>query len=250
MDFFSELALETAEAAGRGVKISEKRLSSSVTRLSFVAPSAFGEGGARGKGTYHTLLLAGDPLSEDALLVEIAKGVARSIALLRGGKRRRVLAVGLGNPSAVVDALGAECVKKLSAGERESAYLATMVPSVFGATGLETARVVKGVASEFRPDLILTVDTLATKRAERLFHAVQVTDGGVVPGGGVGNRREPIASENFHVPVVSVGVPLLAYADRCASLPTGLVVTPKEIDLLVPRFAFALAQGVEKGLFE
>ena len=250
MDFFWELALETAQTAGRGIKIGEDRLSSSVTRLCFIAPSAFGEGGARGKGTYHTLIAEGDPLSEDGLLREIGEGVARSVALLRGGKRRKVLAVGLGNPSAVVDALGAECVKRLSAGERGRAYLATMIPSVFGVTGLETARVVRGVAAEYRPDLILTVDTLCTRRAERLFHAVQVTDGGVVPGGGVGNRREPISSEAFRVPVISVGVPLLAHADRCASLPAGLVVTPKEIDLLVPRFASALAAGIEKGLFE
>ena len=245
-----ELALESAEIAGRGAEITERRISSSLQCLSFVAPTSAGAGGRGGNATYHTLITTKDPLTDDTLMGEFSLGIERCLRALCGGRKRRVLAVGLGNPSAVVDALGAECVKKLSAGERGNAYLATMVPSVFGATGLETARVVKGVASEFRPDLILTVDTLATKRAERLFHAVQVTDGGVVPGGGVGNRREPIASENFHVPVVSVGVPLLAYADRCASLPTGLVVTPKEIDLLVPRFAFALAQGVEKGLFE
>ncbi|HAE88479.1 MAG TPA: hypothetical protein DCG79_01250 [Clostridiales bacterium] len=245
MDFFEELALEAAESAQKGVKIGEEKLSPSVRRLSFIAPSAFGEGGARGKGTYHTLLLEGDPLTDDRLLKEAADGVARSVALLCGGKRKRVLAVGLGNPSAVVDALGTECVKRLSVGERGRAYLATFVPSVFGVTGLETARVVKGVASQYRPDLILTVDTLSTRRIERLFHAVQVTDGGVVPGGGVANRREPISGEVFHVPVLSLGVPLLA---RLA--PTELAVAPKEIDLLVPRFALALAAGVERGLFQ
>ncbi len=245
MDFFEELALEAAENAPKGIKIGEEKLSPSVRRLCFIAPSAFGEGGARGKGTYHTLLLEGDPLTGERLLDEVAEGVARSIKVLRGGWRRRVLVVGLGNPQAVVDALGAECVKRLSAGERGRRYLATLVPSVFGVTGLETACVVKGVVAEYRPDLVLTVDTLSTRRIERLFHAVQVTDGGVAPGGGVANRREPISGETLHLPVLSVGVPLLA---RLA--PMDLVVTPKEIDLLVPRFALALAAGVEKGLFE
>ena len=242
MDFFSELALETAQTAGVGLKIGERRLSPSLKRLCFVAPSAFGEGGARGRGTYHTLLAKGDPLTNDALLREIADGVARSVRLL-GGKRRRVLAVGLGNPSAVVDALGAECVKKLQVGGRGHRYLAALLPSVFGKTGLETASVVKGVASEFRPDLILCVDTLCTGRIERLSRAVQVTDGGVVPGGGVGNKRHPICREVLSVPVLSVGAPLLASV-------AGRVLTPKEIDLLVPRFASALAAGVEEGLFE
>lgn len=242
MDFFSELALETAQTAGVGLKIGERRLSSSLKRLCFVAPSAFGEGGARGSGTYHTLIASGDPIANDAILREISDGVARSVRLL-GGKKRRVLAVGLGNPSAVVDALGAECVKKLRTGQRGKKYLAAVLPSVFGVTGLETALVVKGVAAEFHPDLVLCVDTLCTGRIERLSRAVQVTDGGVVPGGGVGNRRLPLCRETLSVPVLSVGAPLLTSV-------AGMVVTPKEIDLLVPRFASALAAGVEKGLFE
>ena len=250
MEIFSELALETAETAGAGLKIDKEVLSPSVTRLCFVAPSAVFEGKGRGRSNYHTLITKGDPLEDDALMEELSKGVAASLLALLKGRKKRVLAVGLGNPSAVVDALGAEVVKRLSAGEKGKKYLATMVPSVFGVTGMETARVVKGVASEFNPDLILTVDTLATRRAERLFRAVQITDGGVVPGGGVGNRREPICAETFGIPVLSVGVPLLARADKCASLPEGLVVTPKEIDLLVPRFAISLARGVEEALFE
>ena len=55
---------------------------------------------------------------------------------------------------------------------------------------------------------------------------------------------EKILSElDPSVPVLSVGAPLLTSV-------AGMVVTPKEIDLLVPRFASALAAGVEKGLFE
>ena len=81
-------------------------------------------------------------------------------------------------------------------------------------------------------------------------HVLGDSHGGVVPGGGVGNRREPISEESLGVPVISIGVPLLAAADRCSSLPAGLVVTPKEIDLLVPFYAEALAEGIESALFE
>ena len=74
-----------------------------------------------------------------------------------------------------------------------------MIPSVFGVTGMESAAVVRGVSAEYRPDLIISVDTLSTRRAERLCHAVQITDGGVVPGGGVGTKREPISEEALGV---------------------------------------------------
>ena len=245
MEYIDELALESAESQVRGREIDECRLSPRLRRLTFLSSDFFGA-----KGVYHTLIAERDPLSEARLAAEVASGISEAIRSLGGFGKRRVLAVGLGNPSAVVDALGAETVERLSAGEKGRKYLATIRPSVFGVTGLESAAVVRGVASEYRPDLILSVDTLSTRRAERLARAVQITDAGVVPGGGVGNRRKPISEETLGIPVISIGVSLLAHADRCASLPAGLVVTPKEIDLLVPWFADALSVGVERALFE
>ena len=245
-----ELAMESAVIAGSGRRVEERVLSSSLKRVTFTAPPlSLGENSGR-DARYHTLVTTGEPLSEEGISEEIKRGVAMSVKDLVKRRGRRVLAVGLGNPSAVVDALGTETVGRLSAGERGRRYLATIIPSVFGMTGLESASVVRGVCSEYRPDLILSVDTLSTRRAERLYRAVQITNGGVVPGGGVGNRREPISEESLGVPVISIGVPLLAAADRCSSLPAGLVVTPKEIDLLVPFYAEALAEGIERALFE
>ncbi len=242
------LALEFAETAGRGEVVEEKNLTPTLKRLCFVAPASFGEGQGYRRGVYHTLITKGDPLTDDRVLEDIKKGIASSLSKLGAAGKRRVLVVGLGNPNAVVDALGVETVKRLFVGKRGRRYVAALVPSVFGLTGLETASVVKGVAAEFLPDLILSVDTLATSRAERLFRAVQISDGGVVPGGGVGNRRVPLCKESLGVPVLSLGVSMLArFADP--AFPAGLVVTPKEIDLLVPRFAGALAGGVEKALF-
>ena len=242
MNEFSELALEGAEIAGKGGEISEKRMSPSLKCLSFRAKSPVEE------GRFHTLITEKNILDDRDLAEEFSAAIAKLLRSLIGRKERRVLAVGLGNPSTVVDALGCETVRRLRAGERKKGYLASIVPSVFGVTGLESASVVRGVAREFHPDLLLCVDTLSTRRAERLFRAVQLAEGGIVPGGGVGNRRQPLKEEAIGVPILSIGVPLLAHADRLSSLPAGLVVTPKEIDLLLPAFATAIAAGIEKAL--
>ena len=244
-----ELALESAEIAGSGARIEERRLTPTLKRVTFTSTDLFGEEKRQGGALYHTLIASADPMTDEELMAAITAGVAKCVKTLIKGRKRRILAVGLGNPAMVVDALGAETVKRLSAGKKRGRYLATMIPSVFGVTGMESADVVRGVGAEYRPDLIISVDTLSTRRAERLCHAVQITDGGVVPGGGVGNMREPISEASLGVPVISIGVPLLARAERCSSLPAGLVVTPKEIDLLVPRFADALAEGIERALF-
>lgn len=251
MDLFDELALESTESPNGGISLTEKRMGERLLCRSFLAETPFGSGRPRrGKGRYHTLIGEESVLESKKLAEEMTKALAAILQELSPFSKRRVLAVGLGNPSAVVDALGSETVKRLQVGERRHGYLAAIVPSVFGATGLESAAIVRGVIGEFRPDLVLLVDTLATRRAERLFRAMQITDCGILPGGGVGNGREWLSGETLGVPVLSVGVPLLAHANRLTDLPQGLVVTPKEIDLLVPAFAEIVARGAEKALVE
>jgi len=251
MDLYDELALESAESAGGEISASEKRMSERLLCLSFRAEKPFGEGARRGKGWYHTLIGEENVLESKTMADEMSEGVRKVLrALVPAARKRRALAVGLGNPSAVVDALGNETVRRLRTGSHRRGYLAAIAPSVFGVTGLESASVVRGVIEEWRPDLVLVVDTLATRKAERLFHAMQITDCGIVPGGGVGNRRESLSGETLGVPVLSIGVPLLAHADRCSTLPKGLVVTPKEIDLLVPIFSEIIVRGVERALVE
>ena len=251
MDGYYELALESAEIAGNGSSVKEKALSRRVKLLSFTSDLPFGNKDfLRLQGKYHTLVTVEDVLAEPSLQKELSHAVAEVLSLFKVKKAKKVLAVGLGNPLTVVDALGCESVKNLRAGARGDRYLATLVPSVFGRTGVESLSVVRGVVLQIKPDLVLCVDTLATRRAERLSRAVQITDGGILPGGGVGNQREVLNGQSVGVPVLSVGVPLLSHADKCASLPEGLVVTPKEIDLLVPTFASLLAEGVERALFQ
>ena len=236
---YAELAVEAAESAGERSGVEERRLS---RRLRYLLFKAGDRTGSLGEARYHTLITDREPTQE----LSDAFGGVLSGLIPRGADR--ILAVGLGNPDTVVDSLGCETVKLLSAGRRRHGSLAAIVPSVYGVTGIETAGVVRGVASEYAPDLVLTVDTLSTRRAERLSRAVQIGEGGVVPGGGVGNAREALSAGTIGVPVISVGVPLLARADACSSLPAGLVVTPKEIDLLVPAFARILAAGIERAL--
>lgn len=248
MDGRRELALESAENVPELSRLKEKKLSKYLSVLSFRSDTSFGGKGEEAEaGAYHTILINGNILEISELSEEISSGISRLLAPYFE-RKRRILLVGLGNPKMVVDALGAETSERLNAGRRGRRSLTTLVPSVYGVTGLESATVVRGVAREISPDLVLAVDTLATRRAERLCRALQIGNVGIAPGGGVGNRREMLSAESLGVPVVSIGVPLLAYADLCASLPSGLVVTPKEIDLFVPTFAQAIANGIENAL--
>lgn len=60
---------------------------------------------------------------------------------------------------------------------------------------------------EINPDVVICIDALAAREAERLNTTIQVCDTGITPGAGVGNRRLSLNEETLGVPVIAVGVP-------------------------------------------
>lgn len=183
------------------------------------------------------------------------------------GRGKKVLAIGLGNEGMTADALGAKTLDRLIIEKGEDGFsgggLAAFKTSVGGITGLDTFDLVAGITERIKPDLIVAIDTLATKKLDRLSRAVQISDGGISPGSGVGNEQKKLSKETLGCPVIAVGVPLVIYLKHIiASLysegaglekplderAATLVVTPKEIDADVEDFAdiisFALNASV------
>ena len=76
-----------------------------------------------------------------------------------------------------------------------------------GKTGIETLEIIQGVSNKINPKLIIAIDSLASRSIERINKSIQISDTGIVPGGGVGNERMGITFENIGVPVIAIGVP-------------------------------------------
>jgi len=84
---------------------------------------------------------------------------------------------------------------------------------VLGITGIETSEIITGVVKKIRPDVIIAIDALAAQRMDRLATTIQVSDTGVVPGSGVGNRRLGINRQTMEgIPVFAIGVPTVVDA--------------------------------------
>lgn len=133
---------------------------------------------------------------------------------------RTVLAIGLGNREMTADALGPCTVHKLTVtrhlqGETQlfeaigNLALAALAPGVIGQTGIETFAQILGCVQHVRPDLVVVVDALAARSADRLATSIQFTDSGLIPGSGVGNHRHALSQETLGVPVLTIGVPTL-----------------------------------------
>lgn len=212
---------------------------------------------------------------------QIADALSR---LLPSVKRQNTLVVGLGNRSMTSDALGPKVVERLLITRHikekpkprgiKMGSLAAINTGVLGITGIETYDIIRGVTENIRPACVIVVDSLASSRTERISTSFQLTDTGIVPGSGISNHRRAINSQTLGLPVVAIGVPLVVYAstltldllnscyenspdlrpdsERLNRLTSRvltdalgeLVVTPKDIDVLVRDCAHVVANGI------
>lgn len=212
-----------------------------------------------------------------ALAVEIRE-MAEKMSGRRVGSGFSVLVAGLGNDEITPDAIGPETVRRLSVTrhlrQMDHALFSTvglceisaLCPGVLGKTGLETVELVRGAVGAAAPDLVIAVDALAARSAQRLASTVQISDTGIQPGSGIGNRRRALNTESVGVPVMALGVPTVVESStlvydalrhggcnepsedlrRVLEEGRGYFVSPKEIDLLVSSAGRLLAASLEK----
>jgi spore protease len=85
--------------------------------------------------------------------------------------------------------------------------LSAVAPGVTGQTGIEAADLIKNAVDTVKPDIVICVDALAARDVDRLGTAIQLSNNGIAPGSGIGNRRSAIDCHSLGIPVISVGVP-------------------------------------------
>lgn len=234
MNFRTDLALEVCEDSPdefSGVEISTEEDDELGVRVTWVEIQNEDGAARMGKpvGNYVTLesgaMKDGDPDTHD----EIAKILARKLARLHDlPKDASVLVVGLGNRFVTPDALGPKVCEKLLVTRHlgddvpedlrgKLRGVSALSPGVMGITGIETAEIIKGVAEKTAPDLIIAIDALAARKTSRINATIQMSDAGVNPGAGLGNRRMPINRETMGVPVIAIGVPTVVDAATLAN---------------------------------
>lgn len=128
-----------------------------------------------------------------------------------------VLIIGLGNDESTPDSLGPKVIDNIVVtrhlfliGEEVSdgiSCVSAINPGVMATTGIETSDFVKSIVNEIKPSFVIVVDALAASSMSRVNKSIQITDTGIHPGSGVGNRRKEISIDTLGVPVIGIGVP-------------------------------------------
>lgn len=175
-------------------------------------------------GTYITIEAPRLSKSDEDLKDEISQVVAKEIkGLGKNNPNSKILIVGLGNWNITADSLGPKVVKRVLVtrqyfvnykkdSDETMANVSAISPGVMGITGIETGEIVKGVVEKVKPDLVIAVDALASRKMERINTTIQISDSGINPGAGVGNNRMELTEKTLGVPVIAIGVPTVVDA--------------------------------------
>lgn len=163
-------------------------------------------------GDYYTILFSYENLLTKK--TSLTKEVERILKcfLKQYQKTKKVLIVGIGNKDVLGDALGVLTTDKVIATNQYQDFLtipkvALFNPSVTDKTGINSFKLIEMVVNDLKPDLIIMIDSLATKSEEYLNSAIEINDVGIIPGSALNSAKE-ITYKTFNIPVLSVGVPL------------------------------------------
>ncbi|HEY4602693.1 MAG TPA: GPR endopeptidase [Cerasibacillus sp.] len=193
-------------------------------------------------GHYVTIYADGvknqDTASQQAAAKILAAELENILTLNHIKKGDKGLIVGLGNWHVTPDALGPMTVEKILVTSHlfELEYetvadgyrpVAALTPGVMGVTGIETSEIIAGVIEQFQPSFVIAVDALASRSIDRINETIQISDTGIHPGSGVGNKRKELTKDTFGIPVIAIGVPTVVDA---------VTITSDTIDYLLKHF--------------
>lgn len=252
----------------------------------------------RPKGTYITIDAPDIHQNNYLIHQEITEVLSEKLVkLMNLPESASILLVGLGNWNATPDALGPQVIDKSLVTRHLFNYtpeelkgklrkVSAISPGVLGITGIETAEIIRGIVEHVKPDLVIAIDALAAGSLERIGTSIQISDTGISPGSGVGNRRTGITEETLGCRVIAIGLPTVVNAaiianncldalfDELKTSPSlykiykefspkaleqvlnralapyngNLMVTPKEIDTLIQSTARIIAGALGMSL--
>lgn len=220
-------------------------------------------------GKYVSILCTPGSFSDADARKRIAVRLSEEMKRLTG-KIDNAIVIGLGNRYVTADALGTKTAEYVFVTRHIHLHMKDLLPAgtpvttsfcanVLGVTGLETIEVVSALTEKIRPQIVILVDSLAANSVLHIGNIIQFNDSGIAPGAGVGNFRTMLTQESLHVPVIAVGIPTVVSARTIVSAYGGshhpdpdtseMIVTPKEIDVIIRDCSRVLSEAINRLLF-
>ncbi len=261
MNIRTDLVLEQQEGCDRklsGIKQEYEKMGNTTLSIIKICDDNTSNVLQKPKGTYCTVSFPRLDFVCDT--ADITSATVKALKTVFKTDFKNALVVGLGNTDITPDALGPFACDRVLAtrhlgddlkhdlGLDNLKSVCCITPNVLGKTGIESYDLITAAAKKIKPDLIIAIDALAARDPARLCRTIQIGDSGICPGAGVNNSRKELSKKTIGIPVIAVGIPTVIDANsffECAEAPIeNMMVTPKEIDLLVEKSAEILSRAL------
>lgn len=279
MNFRTDLTLERREMIKTelpGVKVNETENEECKTTVIEIKTKEASKKLGKGIGKYITLEM--NSFSDEAAVSDgRLHAITESLKSLLPKDSGTVMVAGVGNLQMTADALGPQTasmvfatrhiddtLKKAAGLSVDLRPVVAFSTGVLGQTGIESGEYIKSICNAVKPCCVITVDALAAGSVLRLGRTVQMSDTGIAPGSGIGNTRKRIDENYLGVPVIAIGIPTVVDAVSLACEISGndsvgfrksdilkvqgLVVAPKDVDLLIKNSSYLLAMAINCAL--
>ncbi len=169
-----------------------------------------------------------------------------------------IIIVGLGNQNIESDSLGHNVANKiivtryLDYKKNNWPKISSITPSVMGITGIESADIIESIVNKISPKCIIVIDSLCASSPKRLGTSIQLTNAGIIPGGGILKPKKALNKETIGCEVISIGIPLMIFAKSfCESIndiDNNLIVTFHDIGEMVNLLGDIISKAINKSL--
>ncbi|MGL6106572.1 GPR endopeptidase [Romboutsia sp.] len=207
-----------------GVKVDTKELENCIVTKVEIIDEQGSQIMNKGIGKYVTLESNLMKFDDDESREEVITYLKDELVEILGDdKTKKTLVIGLGNWNITSDALGPKSVSKTLVTRHifknynkdyddDFTEVSGLSPGVMGLTGIETSEIVKSIVDKIKPDRVIAIDALASRKMERVNTTIQISTAGISPGGGVGNKRKALNKDYLGVDVIAIGVPTVVDA--------------------------------------
>ena len=178
----------------------------------------------------------------------------------------KALIIGLGNEKSTPDALGPSVINNIIVTsylfnnnievEKGFRCVSAITPGVTGITGIETYDIITSIINKIKPDFLIVIDALKASSLNRLNKTIQITDSGISPGSGIGNKRREISFETVKIPVIAIGVPTVVDTNTIIYEKTkkklndenNYIVTEINIDEIIQKLGLVIGISINNAL--
>ena len=174
------------------------------------------------EGDYYLIDISLEDLNDSDSLLRIEEVITKLLKKILKKEKitpsNKGLIVGLGNLNITPDSLGPKVIDKVivtrhlfeldkNSVDKGISNICALSPGVMGTTGIETCDIIKALVDKIDIDYIIVVDALKASSIERVNKTIQLTNSGISPGSGVGNKRKELSKDTLGIPVIAIGVP-------------------------------------------